>query len=732
MPLIAALLSLPLPEGRYPPLHLSRKQQRGQWLEAILTLILALARHRPVLLVVEDLHWIDPTTQELLDLLMAQDPSIRLLTVLTCRPEFGIPWTIRDHLTHLTLNRLTPIEVEKLLLQLTDGAPLPPAVHEHLLAQADGVPLFIEEMVKTIFESGFLRQVDHRYELSGPIPDRVIPTTLHGALMSRLDRLGRGKSVAQLGAVIGRRFNYQVLKAASPWPEPALQEALTQLVNADLVRPCGVPSQRVYVFKHALIQDAAYHSLVRDTRQDYHGRIAKALILDFPDIVEHQPESVARHYTEANQIEASLTYWLRAGLLARQRTANPEAIYHLTRGLELLSSQPKTADRDQLELRFQAALGAILMESRGYANPEAEQAYSRALTLCQHAHNPSHQIPVLYGLWLFYTVRGNHQTAQELASQLLSRSERHPDVTHVIPAHTTMGITSYFRGTLDRAIPHLKQATTLNDPAVYQTLIAMYSTDPSIQASCYLLISLWLQGHVDQAVQMAQQTLNTARQLEHPFSLAFALIFTAGLYQGLGQNEMAWALAEELQTHARERGFRQWEAVATVNLGSIRVSQGQGREGLEHMLEGVAAYRATGAKVQVVGYLTKIARAYLVEEQIDNGLCVLEEAIELMDRQRSYIYAAEIYRLQAELALQMVNPDLDRVKERLQLALSTARAQHTRVFELRAAIVLSRLWQQQGHRTKAHTLLNQTYNDFSEGFETSDLQAAAALLGELK
>ena len=365
VPLLAALLAVPLPEGRYAALTLTPQQQRQQTLDALVAWLVAEAERRPVLAVYEDVHWADPSTLELLGLLVEQAPTAPMLHVLTFRPDFVPPWPARSHLTPLTLNRLDRPQVEALIRHLAGGKALPAEVVQHIVARTDGVPLFVEELTKMLLESGLLREEGDHYVLTGPLASVAIPATLHDSLMARLDRLAAAKAVAQLGAVLGREFAYALLQALAPLDEATLQARLGQLVAAELLYQRGRPPRATYLFKHALIQEAAYASLLKSTRQQVHQQVAQVLEAQFPEMVETQPELVAQHYTEAGLTEQAMPYWQRAGQQALQRSANLEAIQHLTNGLELLATLPETPARAQQELDLQLALGPALMATKG-------------------------------------------------------------------------------------------------------------------------------------------------------------------------------------------------------------------------------------------------------------------------------------------------------------------------------------------------------------------------------
>src|SRR5262245_3657350 len=460
VPLFASLLSIPLGNG-YVPLNVSAEQQKQKILQAILTILLRRAAQQPLLFVVEDLHWVDPSTLELLSLLVDQGPTARILTLFTFRPDFPPPWTGRSHLTQITLNRLTRRQVAEMSGRVAHGKALPPEVVEQVVAKTDGVPLFVEELTKMVLESGLIQEWEDRYELTGPLTSLAIPTTLHDSLMARLDRLATVKGVAQLGATLGREFSYELLQAVSPLDTVALQQALTRLVEVELLYQRGVPPQATYLFKHALIQEAAYQSLLKSSRQQYHQRIARVLEERFPEVTATQPELLAHHYTEAGLSALAVDYWQRAGQRTIQRSAHVEAVSHLTRGLEVLAALPDTAERTQHELSLQTTLGVALMAAKGQAAPEVGQAYARARELCRQVGETPQLFPALFGLWRFYLVRAEYQTARDLAEQCLSLAQRVHDLALLLEAHFALGVSLLWRGEVVAARTHLEQSIAL-------------------------------------------------------------------------------------------------------------------------------------------------------------------------------------------------------------------------------------------------------------------------------
>jgi TOMM system kinase/cyclase fusion protein len=731
VPLLATLLSLPLPIDRYPLLSLSPQRQRQKTLEALLALLLERAAHQPLLFIVEDLQWSDPSTLELLTLLLDQVPTTRLLTLLTCRPEFPVPWTHRVSLTQLTLGRLGRPQVEAMITRVLHGKALPPEVVEQIVAKTDGVPLFVEELTKMVLESGLLQEREERHELTGPLPPLAIPATLHDSLMARLDRLTTVKATVQLGATIGRQFSYELLQAVALLDEAALQHSLRQLVEAEIVYQRGVGSQTLYTFKHALIQDAAYQSLLKSTRQQYHQRIAQVLEARFAQTAETQPELLAHHYTEAGLSEQAMEYWQQAAQRALQRWAHLEAIGHLSRGLEVLKILPSTPKRARQELLLQTILGSTLMATKGHASPEVEQAYARARELCQHVEDTPQLFPVVHGLCLFYRNRGELRTSYEIAKQLLTLAQSVQDSAYLLVAHQALGTTLFYAGELAQAREHLAQGKALYDPQQHRAHAILYGQDPGVVCLSFATRTLWLLGYPDQALQLSQEALTLARELSHPFSLAFALFFAAWTHQYRGEQQLALERTEALLALSTEQGFVQRLAQGRILQAAVLVEQGRGAEGIAQIRQSLATYGATGADLGRPAYLALLAEAYGRARQADEGLTVLAEALTAVQETGIRFHEAELYRLEGELLLRQAIPAEQQVETCFHQALAVARRQQAKSLELRAAMSLARLWQQQGQRAEAYELLAPIYGWFTEGFDTADLQEAKALLKEL-
>jgi predicted ATPase len=730
VPLFAALLSLPL-SADYAPLTLSPEQQKQQTLHALLTVMLRIAAQQPMLLVMEDLHWVDPSTLELLTLLVDQGPTARILALCTFRPDFTPPWTGRSHLTQVTLPRLPRRQAAEMTARVAHGKALPLEVVEQVVSKTDGVPLFVEELTKMVLESSLLQERDDRYELTGPLPPLAIPTTLHDSLMARLDRLATVKSLAQLGATLGREFAYALLQAVSPWDEDTVRRGLSQLVQAEFLYQQGLPPQATYTFKHALIQDTAYASLLKSTRQQYHHRIAQVLEAQFPKTVTTQPELLAHHYTEAGLSAQAVPYWQRAGQHAIERSAYLEAIAHLTTGLEVLTILPDTPERAKHELDFQLALGPALMIIKGWAAPEVARVYNQARTLCQHVGDTPQLFPVLWGLWLFYIGRGEVQAARELGEQLLTLAQRVHDPALLVEACHALGPTLFWLGELSAARAYLGQGITLYDAQQHRSSLLYGGHDPGCCCRLYGALTLWVLGYPDQARQQSQEGLRLARELAHPFTLANTLHFAALFHQCRREGQSTREHAEASMTVAIEHGVAPWVAGAMILQGWVLALQGQSDTGLAQMREGLAAWEAMGLELYRTYQLVLLAEVYGKAGQADEGLRVLGQARAAVHNTEGRFYEAEWSRLQGELTLARAAGQQAEAEACFQHALAIARRQQAKAWELRAAMSLARLWQQQGKRAEARELLAPIYGWFTEGFDTADLQEAKALLEEL-
>jgi predicted ATPase/class 3 adenylate cyclase len=730
VPLFTALLSLPLPAD-YTPLRVPPAQQKQQTLQALLTIFLRLAAQQPVLVVMEDLHWVDPTTLEWLSLLVDQGPTARILALWTFRPDFSPPWTGRSHLTQVTLPRLPRQQATEMTDRVAHGKALPTEVVEQVVAKTDGVPLFVEELTKMVLESDLLQEREDRYELTGPLPPLAIPTTLHDSLMARLDRLATVKSLAQLGATLGREFAYTLLHAVSSWDEGTLQRGLQQLVEAELLYQRGLPPQATYLFKHALIQDAAYQSLLKSTRQQSHQRIAAVLEGRFPEVCATQPELLAHHCTEAGLTEPAIAYWQRAGEQASDRSAHLEAISHLSTGIELLKSLPETPERTQQSLTLHIALGAALLVTKGHGAPEVEQAYSQARALCQQVGETPQLVPVLFGLWRFYIARPQFQMTRELGETLLRLAQQVHAPALAVVAHYALGMTWVFLGALPAARLHLEEGIARYTPDQRRAPVFRIGQDLGVACRAFAALTLWLQGYPEQALARLHEALALAYELSYPFSLAYARCMAACVSQLHQDVPVVHEHADAAVALSTEQGFPLWAAQGTILCGWALAMQGQGEAGITQLRQGIAAWRATGAAQLVPYYCTMLAEVAAHLGHTEDGLQALAEAHTLVEQHDERYWEAEVHRLRGVLLLRQRRTPQTEAEACFQRALDVAHHQQAKSLELRAAMSLARLWQQQGLRAEAYDLLAPVYGWFTEGFDTADLQEAKVLLEEL-
>jgi class 3 adenylate cyclase/predicted ATPase len=730
VPLLAGLLSVPLPEDRYAALTLTPQQQKQQTLDALVAWSAAEAERQPVLVAWEDLHWADPTTLEYLGLVIEQAPTMPMLHVLTYRPEFSPPWPPRSHLTPLVLHRLERPQVEALIARRAGGKTLPAEVVQHIVAKTDGVPLYVEELTKMLLTSPLLREEADRYVLTGALHTVAIPDTLQDALMARLDQLNTAKEVAQLGAVLGREFPYDLLQAIAPQDEDTLQAGLAQLVTAELLYQRGRPPRARYIFKHALIQDAAYASLLKSTRQHVHQQIARVFETQFSALVETQPELVAQHYTAAGCAEQAVVYWQRAGQQASDRSAHLEAISHCTTGIELLKTLPETPAHTQQALTLYIALGAALLVTKGHTASEVEHAYTKARALCQQVGETPELAPVLFGLWRFYVTRPQLHTARELGDTLLGLAQQAHDPALAVIAHQALGWTWCCLGALRAARTHLEEGITRYTPDQRRARGFRIGQDPGVACRSYTALVLWLLGYPEQALTRLHEALTLAHELSHPYSLAFAQSMAAWVSQWRRDVPAVLAQAEACVALATEQSFPQWAATGTILRGWALAMQAQDEEGMAQIHQGIAALRAARATVTTPYYCTVLADVCDHLGYPADGFQALAEAHTLVEQHEVRWWEAEVCRLHGVLLLRQTGTPPAEAEVWLRRALDVARRQEAKSLELRAAMSLSRLWQQQGKRDEARALLAPIYGWFTEGLDTADLQEAKALLEE--
>jgi class 3 adenylate cyclase/predicted ATPase len=727
--LLAELLSLP---NSAADLNLSPPRKRQKLFEAVLHQLESLARGRPVLLVFEDAHWIDPSSRELLDLIFDRVSRLHVLLVVTFRPEFQHAWSGQPHIAMLALSRLGGRDGATLVERLAGNAGLSHEIVEEIVKRADGVPLFVEELTKAVLESA---DRDNRVVAvlgASPLPNLAIPATLHASLIARLDRLGPvAKEVAQIGAVIGREFSYELIQPVAQRPEPDLEAALDRLTDAGLLFCRGVPPHSAYLFKHALVQDAAYATLLRARRQQLHAAIAAALEREFPEIVAAQPELLAHHCTEAGLTQQAIDNWRRAGERAIESSANLEAIAHLTRGLKILEDQPESLQRDEKELAFQVALLTLLFAAR-FGSAEGERAAARASKLSRRVGaDPRSLFRALLGLTMTYSVRGKIRIGRETAEQLLVLGERLHDTEPLGYAHHAMGNTLLWFGELGSARTHLEKGISLYQPESGSSLAFRFGFNCASNCHFFLGRVLWHLGYPDQALTSAEQAVAIAAAVAHPVSRAGALSWAAALHQLRGEVGRAREVAETDLALTSEEMLPFFRAHAIIFRGWALFEQGQVEEGIAQLREGLVAYRATGADLECSHWLALLAEAYRDIGQPEQGLRVIAEALDPVAQTGIVYYQPELHRLDAELRLRLDTADKQPAEASFNRALEIARNQQAKSWELRAATSLARLWREQGRRGEARELLAPVYGWFTEGFDTADLKDAKALLDRL-
>jgi class 3 adenylate cyclase/predicted ATPase len=730
VPLFASMLSVPL-SGAYPPISLSPEQQKRQTFHALLMIFLRIAIQQPVLLVVEDLHWVDPSTLEFLSLVVDQGPTARILALWTLRPDFSPPWTARGHVTLVTINRLPRREMLRLIHEVAHGKSLPAEVVEQIVAKTDGVPLFVEELTKMIVESGLLHEHESSYALNAPLPPLAIPATLHDSLMARLDRLRSVKALAQLCATLGREFSYALVRAVAPWDERTVQQGLQQLVDAEFLYQRRVPPEATYTFKHALIRDVAYQSLLRSTRQQNHQRIARALEGQFPEIVQTQPELVAQHYTAAGFHEDAIVYWLGAARQASDRSAHLEAIAHSTTGIGLVASVPETPEHLQQALSLHIALGAALQMTKGNAAPEVEQVYTQARGLCQKLGDTPALVPVLFGLWRFSVTRAHIGKARELAQTLLRLAQRTDDPVIRVAAHVAMGATRLFLGELSTAREHLMAGFGKYTPDQRRAEVSHTGQDLGVACQAYAAWTLWLLGYPEQAVTLVHAALSLAHQLSHPYSVAYAHCWAAIVAHFRRDVRSVCERAEHAVALSTERGFTVLAAMASSLRGWALAMQGQDDEGLREARRAMTALKATGTALFMPYFCGVLAEIAAHIGDTPGALGVLTEAQTLLENHDERYWEAEVFRLRSVLLPREAASSQHQAETLLRHAVDVARYQQAKSLELRAAMSLSHLWLQQGKRAAARAMLEPVYAWFTEGLDTGDLREARALLRAL-
>ncbi len=732
VPLYAELLSLPLPEGRYEQPNLEPKQKRDATLHAIAGWLIEMAEQTLVLNVFEDLHWADPTTLELLQIYLEQSPTVSMMNVLTYRPEFVPPWPMHSHVVPITLNRMERPEVEALIENQASGKDVPPEVLEHIVEKSDGVPLYVEELTKTILESEFLQEEESRYVLAGNLSDISIPATLQDSLMARLDRVPVLREVAQMGSVLGREFAYEMLRAVVGLDEPQLQSGLEQLVADELLYQRGRFPRSRYIFKHALIQDAAYQSLLKRTRQQYHLQVGHLLEERFPETVDAHPELLAHHYTEGGASEAAIAAWHKAGELAKSRGANQEAVTHLGNGLAVTSGLQDGREKARHELELQISLGGVYLQMKGHNATEASEAFARARELCEQIGDAPEFVPAVFGLWRTYVVQMDEiGKPKEVSAQLLRVAKDEKDAVPYVVAHYAAGFTCIATAEFLAAEENLRMAMGRYVPEDRDTApVYRFGQDPGVACRCYLAIVDWILGYPDRARARVRDALALAESLDDSFTMAFALTFSTWVDQLVNDREALLEKTSRAIAIASEKGFPYWLSSDKVMEGWATAVAQPGGAAVQSLRDRVSDHFALGTNLFMPYFLGMVGDVALKAERFDDCVAALDEAEGFLERTGECWWQGETHRLQGEL-IAARDGDHGGAEERFQKALAFARESDARSFELRAATSLAGLWDRQGRRDEGRDLLNSVYGSFTEGFDTHDLKEAEALLGRL-
>jgi class 3 adenylate cyclase/tetratricopeptide (TPR) repeat protein len=726
------LLALPASD-RYQLQELSPQKRKEKTFAALLAQLDGLAARQPVFMIFEDIHWIDPTSLELLAATVERVPQLRVLLLITTRSEFTPPWPSYPHTTTIPLTRLDRRAGAALVERVTGGKKLPKEVTDEILTRTDGVPLFIEELTKTVLESGLLQERDGHYVLERPLPSLAIPTTLHASLMARLDRLAPVREVAQIGAVAGREFHYELLQAVAGMPRERLEDALEQLARSELIFRRGKSPHAVYTFKHTLIRDAAYDSLLKSRRVHLHAAIANALEQQFLDIAQTQPETLAHHLTEAGLSEKAIGYWLQAGKNAALRSANLEAIAHLRRGIEVTGRLPAGEGRDRSELDFQLVLGPCLIATQGPAASTAVATFARARELCEQLGEPPEYLQVMFWQATVSVVRGELPEALEAIAGLPSAAEAHGNRPALINGIRGRGMILMFMGRIVEARQALERAIELFNASEEADKMGARAAGQDAGVSTLVLMAwvFWILGQVDAAVARMSAALERADAVQHAHTHAYAWYYASVLYALRGEPAIAKGYAERCLTISEQHGFRQWLGLARAirDICAAVLDDSAGR--LDEVKTALDEYQRAGYQLGLTAQLVLLCPVLLLRNEPEAALELIDHGLWIVSHNSERFFEAELYRLKARALLMRGASDAE-AEALLDQALRTARSQHARSLELCAATDLARLWMNQGKRAEARVVLSSVYGRFTEGFETRDLKEAKAVLVQLQ
>ena len=724
-PLLAPLLDIPLPPER--SLELMPEELRRRQLAAVTNLVIASARTQPIVLAVEDVHWADPSTLDLLRGIAERGTLAPLFVLITARPEFRSPWGVRSHHATISLVPLDRHQVRDMVSGLAARHALSKEVVEGVTERAGGVPLFVEELTRLLLERGE----------QGTL--QAIPPTLQQSLTARLDRLGSAREVAQIGAVIGRDFSYPLVRSVAAIEDAPLQMALERLAEADILLVRGLSPESEYRFKHALIQDAAYENLLKSRRQVLHCRVAEVLLDQFPTTAAAEPELLAHHFTQAGLAEAAIEWWGKAGQRSLERSALVEAVEQITRALDQIATLPATSVRRREQIKLQVGLANALMHVKGYAAPETEAAWEQArlfIELAQALGEPPEDplllFSMLFGVWGVNRIAFNGDVVRELAAQFLALAEKQRTTVPLMVGHRVMGISLLLTGGILEGRGHLDQALALYDPAEHHPLATLFGADPGVSIWSYRSIALWLLGYSDAALADMNHALKNAREIGQAASIMFALHHASLAHIQFGNYAAASADAVELAALADEKDALLWKSLGISVQGWLFALTGKASDAIQAITTGVTALRSTGATMWMPLSLTYLTRAYAKLGQFDDAWRSIGEAVTMVETTKERWCEAEVHRVAGEIALKSPERDTAKAEAYFKRSLAVARQQQAKSWELRAAMSMARLWRDQGKRDEARGLLAPVYGWFTEGFDTRDLKEAKALLERVR
>jgi class 3 adenylate cyclase/predicted ATPase len=729
--LITEMLSLPN-DGRYPALELTPQQRRQKTLEALTTQMETLSRQNPVLMVFEDAQWADPTSLEAFGRVVDRIQTLKVLLLVTFRPEFDAPWVGRPYVTALIINRLAEHEGSAMIDRIVGDRQLSASIRQDVIERTDGIPLFVEEMTKAVLEAGS-ETAAARAIAAVPSPTLAVPASLYASLMARLDRLGGpAKELAQVAAAIGREFSHALLASVVHQPEAELESTLDRLIAAGLLFRRGMPSHATYLFKHALVQDAAYGMLLRETRRQLHGRIAKSLEDHFPGTVETQPELIAHHCAQAGLNRKAIEYLGMAGQRAIERSSNPEAIGHLKRALELLHSLPADLEHAQAALKLEVMLAQAMIASKGYSSPETMEVLLRAKKLITEATETSQRFTILYGMWACYYVGGEVNKQHVTATEFLAEAQNHDDTAALCLAHRALGTTYLTMGEFSAARKHLERAQGLYDPDQHLRYRFQYGQDIGTTVMCYLSWALWHLGYVDRASQLAREAVKRAEEISHPHSLVYTLCHARGMMDVFRrESDDTKSYTSVVTSLCSEHAFPFWAAGGQIFGSWAVINHGEVDAGVDELIRGLAAWRKTGARLWLPIFLALQAEGHSKAGRDQAALDSIEQALATSDETGERWAIAEILRVKANLLLTTGHGRAEEVEGALIESLEIARQQQAKSWELRSATSVARLWRDQGKVQQARELLAPVYGWFTEGFDTRDLKEAKVLLDAL-